>query len=77
MPRRRQAGLTHAWIESEVAHQFLWRGEPTDIADCSHQADRDGDVDSRDRQQTMHLRIVQGRLRERSVDDRKVFTQLV
>ncbi len=34
------AGLPHSWIEPKVAHEFLWRRKPLDVADGRQHADR-------------------------------------
>lgn len=32
-------------IESEVAHELLWRSEAADISNCRDEADRNGDIE--------------------------------
>jgi hypothetical protein len=75
--RRLQARLAYARVEPEVAHQLARRGEAGDITDGGQEANRDGCVHSRDRQQALQLRIREYGLPERSVDDGEILPKAI
>ncbi len=74
MASRRKAGLAHTGIEPEVTHELLGGSEASDITHGGDQADGHRDIDPGDRQQPTDSGIVQRGLRQRPIDDCKVFT---
>ena len=72
-----QAGLADAWVQPEIAHQFLRRLEPLDAADRRHQPCRHSQVDAGDGQEALDGFVVQGVLGDVAVELGKIFPEPV
>ena len=72
-----EAGLAHAWVQSEIAHELSWALEPADVADRRQNARRHGQIDAGDRQQPLHSAVVEGAFGDLAVENGKVLGQSV
>ena len=69
--------LASARIEPEVAHQLPRIAEPADVADRSHEACRDRQIDAGDRHQPLDGAVVERSLGNLAVKDGKVLAEPV
>ena len=69
--------LANARIEPEVAHQLPRIAEPADVADRSHEACRDRQIDAGDRHQPLDGAVVERSLGNLAVKDGKVLAEPV
>ena len=69
--------LTHARIETEVAHQLLGVLEAVDVADRRHEPRRDGEIDAGDRHRPLDRHIVQRALRNLAVEQVEVLCETI
>src|SRR6202453_2023442 len=71
------AGLPDPGIESEVAHEFFLRREPTDAADGRQHAHRHGNVHASNRHEALDPRLLERPLGEALVHLRELGAKAV
>ena len=70
-----EAGLSYARVQADIADQLLRIGETADVTDRRDQAGSNNQVDAGDREQLLHCRITDGRLRDLSPENRQILAQ--
>lgn len=69
--------MPHPRVQADIADQSLGIRKTPDIADCRHQASCDDQIDTGDRQEALDGRIVDGGLRDLSVENRQILAESV
>ena len=72
-----KAGLAHAGVQPEIAHQLLRALEAADVTNRRHQARSHYQVDASDRQEPLHGRIVQRTFRNLPIKFLEIFRQTI
>ncbi len=71
------ARLAHAQVQTEVTHELLRRGEPTDFANGREQPDGNCRVDTCDCEQALQVRIVKDLRAKRTINNGKILGQAI
>jgi hypothetical protein len=75
MLRKSKAGLPHSRVQADVADQLLGIRETAHVADRCDQAGGDDQVDAGDSEQPLDCRVLNGRLRDLSVEGTEILAQ--